>query len=196
MCTLGWHVVYFHQMKSDSLIDHKAFSTLRALALTRSYPLAVFVFCLSIVPIPVNLVGPSTCPGISGLPPATITNVAGQSEFCKGVTGLVIPLIGCAEDDNVSSNLLTMYLSRLSAHVRASLALCLDVGILVPYAPAFPIGLTCSPVTITSRASLITADLLLVYITWVNLYRRGPTLQHILRINGFIAVCLRDGMCA
>lgn len=109
------------------------FSTLRALALSRSYPLATFVFCLSIVPIPINF-----------------------THFAKGFTGVIDPVAGlCVGSDHVSSDL-------------------------------------SKSLTIISRTCLIAADLLLVCITWANLYKRGG-LRHSLEMNRFIAVLLLDG---
>ncbi|KAM5543601.1 hypothetical protein V8D89_002852 [Ganoderma adspersum] len=104
------------------------FSTLRAFALSHNYLLAVFVFCLSIVPIPINF-----------------------THFAKGLTGVIDPIVGCINSDNVS------------------------------------------PVTIISRTCLITADLLLVCVTWANLYRRGG-LRQSFEMNRFIAVLLLDGI--
>lgn len=47
-------------------------------------------------------------------------------------------------------------------------------------------------VTIASRTCLITADLILIYVTWFNMYRRaGP--QHPTVKNRFLHVLLRDG---
>ncbi|KAI1787976.1 hypothetical protein LXA43DRAFT_1184168 [Ganoderma leucocontextum] len=126
------------ELKANKVIDimqylpWAVFSTLRALALTRSYPLAIFVFCLSIVPIPINF-----------------------THFAKGLTGVIDPLTGCVANDNVSSDL-------------------------------------SKSVTIISRTCLIAADLILVCITWANLYRRGG-LRHSLEMNRFIAVLLLDG---
>ena len=52
--------------------------------------------------------------------------------------------------------------------------------------------LSYTEVTIASRTCLITADLILIYVTWFNMYRRaGP--QHPTVKNRFLHVLLRDG---
>ena len=83
----------------------------------------------------------------------------------------------------------------IRAHVDVSSTLRPGVGIFVLNDPRFRVRLTRTLVTIISRASLIAGDLLLVYATWANLYKRG-TLRYTLAMNGFVAVLLRDGMCA
>lgn len=55
-----------------------------------------------------------------------------------------------------------------------------------------PSGLTWFIVTIISRTCLITADLLLVCITWAKLYWKGG-LWHSLGLNRFTTVLILDG---
>ena len=57
ICTLGRCVAHFPRTNFNWMIDHsQVFSTLRSFTLSRNYPLATFVFCVSIVPVAINLV--------------------------------------------------------------------------------------------------------------------------------------------
>lgn len=149
--------------------------------------LAVFVFCLSIAPIPINFV--RIYLKANGF---TSDFIAEQTHFAKGLTGVIDPIVGCAGGDNVSPGLSKSYADSF-------LWLCLPAHI--PYIQTYAISWQCHTpldliaylVTIISRTCLITADLLLVCITWVNLYWKGG-LRQSLEMNRFIKVLLMDGM--
>ncbi|PIL23038.1 hypothetical protein GSI_14345 [Ganoderma sinense ZZ0214-1] len=99
--------------------------------------------------------------------------ISAQTHFAKGLTGIIDPVSGCISSDNVSPDLSKSRMQLYpSCHTPSDLMRCL--------------------VTIISRTCLITADLLLVCITWASLYRKGG-LRDSLQMNRFIAVLLLDG---
>ena len=81
------------------------FSCLRAFALSKNWPLALFILLLSLVPYGVNMVrkrdqpvGRRTCFADSGW----------QADYGYGLTGVVDPLFGCLNGDEEPLNISIM----------------------------------------------------------------------------------------
>ncbi|KAI0754063.1 hypothetical protein C8Q80DRAFT_1265773 [Daedaleopsis nitida] len=96
------------------------------------------------------------------------------AHFAFNYTGYNTPT-GCLSTDDVSSEL-SKYVV-LACMSRAAL-MCED--------------LIRSSVTIASRTCLIAADILLIYVTWFNMYRRIGV-RHPITKNRFMSVLLKDG---
>ncbi|TFK81238.1 hypothetical protein K466DRAFT_604664 [Polyporus arcularius HHB13444] len=155
------------------------FSALRAFALTKHWPLATFIFLLSMVPLGVNFAH-------------FAFNSTGENFFT-----------GCLTSDGVSSDLAKQCVSSVCVRLPGArptpdpvYSNCnLDVrDLYYAYTEYRGYGLTgaAAQVTIASRTCLITADLLLIYVTWFNMYRRtGP--RHPGVRNRFLHILLRDG---
>ncbi|TBU41865.1 hypothetical protein BD309DRAFT_231054 [Dichomitus squalens] len=78
-----------------------SFTSIRVHALLKSLPLCLITFVLSIVPVGVNFVGLLHSRCVTTM----LTSLNGQAVFRLEITGQNIPLFGCTEMDNITTNL-------------------------------------------------------------------------------------------
>ncbi|KAI0750306.1 hypothetical protein C8Q80DRAFT_1353562 [Daedaleopsis nitida] len=105
---------------------------------------------------------------------SSVTIGMNMSLFRFGITGENVPIIGCQSFISASP----LVFRKVTAHT----------------AKLF-MNIAHFPVSIISRTCLMAADILLVYITWKNLRRRGSSLSELngIATKTFTGVLLRDG---
>ncbi|RPD73182.1 hypothetical protein L226DRAFT_572616 [Lentinus tigrinus ALCF2SS1-7] len=89
------------------------------------------------------------------------------SDFRFDLNGVNIPILGCTATTTITTELFQKFVNQYLLHMRA----------------------TNMPFVIIVRTCLIAADLILIYVTWSRLGRKGFSTSH----RSFVGVVLRDG---
>ncbi|KAI0696558.1 hypothetical protein C8T65DRAFT_32373 [Cerioporus squamosus] len=150
------------------------FSGLRAYALSRYKPLGILVFLLSLGPDVVNLI--KYAYGLSGF-----SGPVWAVESCAegGVDIMPLPQLSCID-----------YARTSSCEPKCACRVQESVPSLVR---ADEQRLSVRPVVIISRSCLIAADVILILITWISLWKRVVYVSGKLTRLSFTKVLLRDG---
>ncbi|KAI0682290.1 putative FMN-binding domain-containing protein, partial [Cerioporus squamosus] len=140
------------------------FSALRALGVTRNTPFSILILILSIVPLAINI-----------------------STFHFSPTGIVVPELGCVYTETMSEQTAKMSVFRAPWITYLPVTLCSQLSTQMSTLSPSPTW----PVTIVSRVSLITADVLLGLATWFKLSAGGAHRR--MKAGTFAYTLLMDG---